>query len=175
MADYSQGIDAIARLVNMITPLQDISAAMSRLGQIETATEKALADKVKVMSDLEGANASLAVQEGKIDSVQSSLAQMLSDANKERLMVLSDSKDQAAKIIALAEGQASDLIAKANSSIDAQLLDAQSKFDQINSNIEKANIDFKSILATSDKAVADATAAQAKLDAIKEQVAKMIN
>lgn len=175
MADYSQGVDAIARLVNMITPLQDISAAMTRLGQIETATEKALADNAKAMSDLEGANASLAVQEAKIDSAQSAFVQMLNDANKERLVVLSNSKDQAAKIIALAEGQASDLIAKANASIDAQLLDAQSKFDDINSNIEKANLDFKSILATSDKAVADATAAQGKLDAIKEQITKMIN
>lgn len=174
MTDFSSGIDAISRMVNMIEPLKDISAALLKINSIEAATTSSLNAYDKAKSDLSEANASLTLQEAKLAEAKDAFKQMLSDDNQKRLAIIEDAKTEAQSITDSANHQASTMIDDANTSINKQVAAAQSRLEVINSSIKQANADFKSISAASDQAISDAADAQAKLDAIKSQLAKMI-
>lgn len=174
MTDFSSGIDAITRIVNIIEPLKEISSALLKINSIEAATTSSLNAYDKAKSDLSEVNASLTLQEAKLADAQDAFKQMVDDDNQKRLAIIEDAKTEAQSIIDSANNQAVILINEANTNIDKQVAVAQSRLDVINSSVNQANIDFKSILSSSDQAISDAADAQAKLDAIKFQLAKMI-
>lgn len=174
MADYTQGVDAITRLVNMITPLQDIAVAIGRLGQIETATDQALDAHIKAVSDMVDVQAELDGANAKLDKARAAFTEMLAEENDKRLKLVAASQVVAGKIIAEARDSAAQMVADASTRIGNDLDTAKGTLTDINTSIDQARVQYQSMLASTKIASEQADKAQAKLDSVKAQLTKMI-
>lgn len=174
MADYSQGVDAISRLVNMITPLQDISVALTRIGSIETATDQAIVEHAQAVSDLANINLELDGANAKLDEVNAGFNAMLADENEKRLALVSQADDDAKAIVSAARDEASRMIADASARIlnDSETVNA--KFFDANYLLEKAKKEYTDQVEATAVLAMQADAAQANLDNVKAQLTKMI-
>lgn len=174
MTDFSQGVDAINRLVNMINPLQDIAAALTRIGSVESANDQAVAASAKAAADLAAINAELEGAKGKLDEENAVFNAMLVDHNEKRIALLNQADVDAKAIVAEARDIASQMIADASSRILTDSETADARFFDASHQLEIAKKAYTDQVDATTAIVAQADAAQAQLDGVKAQLTKMI-
>ena len=171
--DHNTIADNLDRMAVQHQTMVEAAAAFRKLGSIDQATKEA--ENARAIADQAATDAARDLVNAKQDvaTAKTQAAAVLEAARKEAVQILADANSDADGIVSLADDKAGKLMAEAKEQAKAKSQAAESALNPLLANLTALKSEVAALTEKRDLLNADADEAQAKLDVVREAIAKL--